>query len=120
MMALIVALILNTSNVNIDDFRVFDNKTTNVYEISCLNAREINKRLVGTFLEGTGDVMFLIEQEKGINFRTVYAIAGLESGKGKILSGKYNQEKRDEKEKDLTKAGINLLKLEKIIKDKER
>ena len=34
--------------------------------------------------------MFYIEQEKGINFRVIYAIAGLESGKGKALSGKNN------------------------------
>ena len=91
MILLICILTLNINiNINIDDFRVFDNKTLNVYEISGLNAREINKRLVGTFLEDTGDMMFYIEQEKGINFRVIYAIAGLESGKGKTLSGKNN------------------------------
>ncbi|EJU22592.1 mannosyl-glycoprotein endo-beta-N-acetylglucosaminidase domain protein [Peptoanaerobacter stomatis] len=62
----------------------------NVYKISGLNAREINKRLQGTFLEDTGDMMYYIEQEKGINFRVIYAIAGLEIGKGKKLSGKNN------------------------------
>ena len=91
MILLICILTLNINiNINIDDFRVFDNKTLNVYEISGLNAREINKRLVGTFLEDTGDMMYHIEQEKGINFRVIYAIAGLESGKGEILSGKNN------------------------------
>jgi hypothetical protein len=78
-------------DINIDDFRVFDNKMMNVYEISNLNAREINERLQGTFLEDTGDMMYYIEQEKGINFRVIYAIAGLESGKGKKLSGKVKQ-----------------------------
>ena len=91
MIVLILSLMLNANiNINIDDFRVFDNKTLNVYEISGLNAREINKRLQGTFLEDTGDMMYHIEQEKGINFRAIYAIAGLESGKGKRLSGKNN------------------------------
>ena len=91
MIILILTLMLNVNiDINIDDFRVFDNKTLNVYEISNLNAREINKRLQGTFLAGTGDMMFYIEQEKGINFRVIYAIAGLESGKGKALSGKNN------------------------------
>lgn len=91
MIILILSLMLNANiDINIDDFRVFDNKTMNVYEISNLNAREINKRLAGTFLEDTGDMMFYIEQEKGINFRVIYAIAGLESGKGQILSGRNN------------------------------
>ena len=91
MIVLILSLMLNANiDINIDDFRVFDNKTLNVYEISGLNAREINKRVQGTFLEDTGDMMYYIEQEKGINFRVIYAIAGLESGKGKRLSGKNN------------------------------
>ena len=91
MIIFILSLMLNVNiDINIDDFRVFDNKTLNVYEISGLNAREINKRLDGTFLEDTGDMMFYIEQKKGINFRAIYAIAGLESGKGQILSGKNN------------------------------
>ena len=91
MIVFILTLMLNVNiDINIDDFRVFDNKTMNVYEISGLNAKEINKRLAGTFLEDTGDMMYHIEQEKGINFRAIYAIAGLESGKGQILSGKNN------------------------------
>ena len=91
MIILILSLMLNVNiDINIDDFRVFDNKTMNVYEISNLNAREINKRLAGTFLEDTGDMMYYIEQEKGINFRVIYAIAGLESGKGKQTSGRNN------------------------------
>ena len=53
-------------DINIDDFRVFDNKTLNVYEISGLNARDINKRLQDTFLADTGDMMYHIEQEKGM------------------------------------------------------
>nr|DAX28104.1 MAG TPA: autolysin E [Caudoviricetes sp.] len=92
MIILILTLMLNVNiDINIDDFRVFDNKMMNVYEISNLNAREINERLQGTFLEDTGDMMYYIEQEKGINFRVIYAIAGLESGKGKKLSGKVKQ-----------------------------
>lgn len=91
MIVLILSLMLNANiDINIDDFRVFDNKTLNVYEISGLNAREIDKRLQGTFLEDTGKMMYKIETEKGINFRAVYAIAALESGKGKKLSGKNN------------------------------
>lgn len=91
MITFILSLMLNVNiDINIDDLRIFDNKTLNVYEISGLNAREINKRLQSTFLEDTGDMMFYIEQKKGINFRAIYAIAGLESGKGQILSGKNN------------------------------
>lgn len=74
---------LNAGNVKDIDFMIFDNKSINVYEISYLSGNEINKRLKDTFLEGCGDMMYMIEREKGINFRAVYAIAALESGKGK-------------------------------------
>jgi hypothetical protein len=72
------------------EMRVTDNFSTDVYQISNLNDKEINKRLKGTFLEGTGKMMYQIEMEKGINFRAVYAIAALESGKGKQTSGRNN------------------------------
>lgn len=72
------------------EMKVTDNFSTDVYLISNLNDKEINKKLKGTFLEGTGKMMYQIEMEKGINFRAVYAIAALESGKGKELSGKNN------------------------------
>ena len=74
---------LNSGNVKDIDFMIFDNKSINVYEISYLSGNEINKKLKDTFLEGCGDMMYMIEREKGINFRAVYAIAALESGKGK-------------------------------------
>lgn len=72
------------------ELKVVDNFSTDVYQISNLNDKEINKRLAGTFLEGTGKMMYQIEMEKGINFRAVYAIAALESGKGTELAGKNN------------------------------
>ena len=72
------------------EMKVTDNFSTDVYQISNLNDKEINKRLKGTFLEGTGKMMYQIEMEKGINFRAVYAIAALESGKGTELAGKNN------------------------------
>lgn len=78
------------SNTIIYEMKVVDNFSTDVYKISNLNDREIDRRLKGTFLEGTGKMMYQIEMEKGINFRAVYAIAALESGKGKELSGKNN------------------------------
>ena len=78
------------SNTIIYEIKVIDNFSTDVYQISNLNDKEINKRLAGTFLEGTGKMMYKIEMEKGINFRAVYAIAALESGKGKQTSGRNN------------------------------
>jgi len=99
-MELILSIFLIFNSINIDtntlidtvkyEMKVTDNFSTNVYQISNLNDREINKKLKGTFLEGTGKMMYQIEMEKGINFRAVYAIAALESGKGKELSGKNN------------------------------
>ena len=65
------------------EMRVTDNFSTDVYQISNLNDKEINKRLKGTFLEGTGKMMYQIEMEKGINFRAVYAISAHESRKVK-------------------------------------
>ncbi|WP_242822824.1 glucosaminidase domain-containing protein [Peptoanaerobacter stomatis] len=87
---MILILMLNAGNVKDIDFMIFDNKSINVYEISYLSGNEINKRLKDTFLEGCGDMMYMIEREKGINFRAVYAIAALESGKGKNTSEKNN------------------------------
>ena len=95
-----IFLIFNSIDIDIDtnalidtviyELKVVDNFSTNVYKISNLNDKEINKKLAGTFLEGTGKMMYQIEMEKGINFRAVYAIAALESGKGKELAGKNN------------------------------
>ncbi|EHL19805.1 hypothetical protein HMPREF9628_01321 [Peptoanaerobacter stomatis] len=90
-MGVILSMLLLLSNVNmgalvdtiIYELKVKDNFSTDVYTISNLNDKEINKKLAGTFLEGTGKMMYMIEREKGINFRAVYAIAALESGKGK-------------------------------------
>ena len=70
--------------------QMVDTKTVNVYEISNLNAYMINEKLKGTFLENTGEMMYFIEQTKGINFRAIYGIAGLESGKGKRLAAMNN------------------------------
>lgn len=78
------------SNTIIYELKVVDTFSTDVYQISNLNDKEIDKKLKGTFLEGTGKMMYQIEMENGINFRAVYAIAALESGKGKELSGKNN------------------------------
>ena len=99
-MELILSMFLLWSSIDIDigalsntiiyEIKVIDNFSTDVYQISNLNDKEVNKRLKGTFLEGTGKMMYKIETEKGINFRAVYAIAALESGKGKELSGKNN------------------------------
>lgn len=99
-MELILSMFLIFNSINIDtnalidtvkyEMKVTDNFSTDVYQISNLNDKEINKRLKGTFLSGTGKMMYQIEMEKGINFRAVYAIAALESGKGKELSGKNN------------------------------
>lgn len=99
-MELILSMFLLWSSIDIDigalsntivyEIKVIDNFSTDVYQISNLNDKEINKRLKGTFLEGTGKMMYKIETEKGINFRAVYAIAALESGKGKQTSGKNN------------------------------
>ena len=99
-MELILSMFLLWSSIDIDigalsntivyEIKVIDNFSTDVYQISNLNDKEINKRLKGTFLEGTGKMMYKIETEKGINFRAVYAIASLESGKGKQTSGKNN------------------------------
>lgn len=99
-MELILSMFLLWSSIDIDigalsntiiyEIKVIDNFSTDVYQISNLNDKEINKKLAGTFLEGTGKMMYKIEMEKGINFRAVYAIAALESGKGKQTSGKNN------------------------------
>ena len=99
-MELILSIFLIFNSIDIDtnalidtmiyELRVVDNFSTDVYQISNLNDKEINKRLKGTFLEGTGKMMYQIEMEKGINFRAVYAIAALESGKGKQTSGINN------------------------------
>ena len=99
-MELILSMFLLWSSIDIDigalsntivyEMKVVDNFSFDVYQISNLNDKEINKRLKGTFLEGTGKMMYLIETEKGINFRAVYAIAALESGKGTKLAGKNN------------------------------
>ena len=99
-MELILSIFLLWSSIDIDtnalidtvkyETKVTDNFSTDVYQISNLNDKEINKRLKGTFLEGTGKMMYQIETEKGINFRAVYAIAALESGKGKQTSGRNN------------------------------
>ena len=78
------------SNTIIYELKVVDNFSFDVYQISNLNDKEIDKKLKGTFLEGTGKMMYQIETEKGINFRAVYAIAALESGKGKQTSGRNN------------------------------
>ena len=99
-MELILSIFLLFNSINIDtnalidtviyEMKVVDNFSFDVYQISNLNDKEINKKLKGTFLEGTGKMMYLIETEKGINFRAVYAIAALESGKGKQTSGRNN------------------------------
>ena len=99
-MELILSMFLIFNSINIDtntlidtviyEMKVTDNFSTDVYQISNLNDKEINKRLKGTFLSGTGKMMYKIEMEKGINFRAVYAIAALESGKGKQTSGRNN------------------------------
>lgn len=99
-MEVILSIFLLFNSIDIDtnalidtvkyEMKVTDNFSTDVYQISNLNDKEINKRLKGTFLEGTGKMMYKIETEKGINFRAVYAIASLESGKGKQTSGKNN------------------------------
>ena len=99
-MELILSIFLLFNSIDIDtnalidtvkyEMKVTDNFSTDVYQISNLNDKEINKRLKGTFLSGTGKMMYQIEMEKGINFRAVYAIAALESGKGKQTSGKNN------------------------------
>lgn len=99
-MELILSIFLLFNSIDIDtnalidtvkyEMKVTDNFSTDVYQISNLNDKEINKRLKGTFLEGTGKMMYKIEMEKGINFRAVYAIAALESGKGTELAGKNN------------------------------
>ena len=99
-MELILSIFLIFNSIDIDtnalidtviyELKVVDNFSTDVYKISNLNDKEINKRLKGTFLEGTGKMMYKIETEKGINFRAVYAIAALESGKGKQTSGRNN------------------------------
>nr|DAU32936.1 MAG TPA: Mannosyl-glycoprotein endo-beta-N-acetylglucosaminidase [Caudoviricetes sp.] len=99
-MELILSIFLIFNSIDIDtkalidtviyELKVVDNFSTYVYKISNLNDKEINKRLKGTFLEGTGKMMYQIEMEKGINFRAVYAIAALESGKGTELAGKNN------------------------------
>ena len=99
-MEVILSIFLLFNSIDIDtnalidtvkyEMKVTDNFSTDVYQISNLNDKEINKRLKGTFLEGTGKMMYKIETEKGINFRAVYAIAALESGKGKELSGRNN------------------------------
>ena len=99
-MELILSIFLIFNSIDIDtntlidtvkyEMKVVDNFSTDVYKISNLNDKEINKRLAGTFLEGTGKMMYKIEMEKGINFRAVYAIAALESGKGTELAGKNN------------------------------
>ena len=99
-MELILSIFLIFNSIDIDtnalidtmiyELKVVDNFSTDVYQISNLNDKEINKRLKGTFLEGTGKMMYQIEMEKGINFRAVYAIAALESGKGKQTSGRNN------------------------------
>ena len=99
-MELILSIFLIFNSIDIDtnalidtmiyELKVVDNFSTDVYKISNLNDREIDRRLKGTFLEGTGKMMYQIEMEKGINFRAVYAIAALESGKGTELAGKNN------------------------------
>ena len=99
-MELILSIFLIFNSIDIDtnalidtviyELKVVDNFSTDVYKISNLNDKEINKRLKGTFLEGTGKMMYKIETEKGINFRAVYAIAALESRKGKQTSGRNN------------------------------
>ena len=99
-MELILSIFLIFNSIDIDtnalidtmiyELKVVDNFSTDFYQISNLNDKEINKRLKGTFLSGTGKMMYKIEMEKGINFRAVYAIAALESGKGKQTSGKNN------------------------------
>ena len=99
-MELILSMFLLWSSIDIDvgalsntiiyELKVVDNFSTDVYKISNLNDREIDRRLKGTFLEGTGKMMYQIEMEKGINFRAVYAIAALESGKGTELAAKNN------------------------------
>lgn len=99
-MELILSIFLIFNSIDIDtnalidtviyELKVVDNFSTDIYQISNLNDKEINKRLKGTFLSGTGKMMYKIEMEKGINFRAVYAIAALESGKGKQTSGKNN------------------------------
>ena len=99
-MEVILSILLLFNSIDIDtnalidtvkyEMKVTDNFSTDVYQISNLNDKEINKRLKGTFLEGTGKMMYKIETEKGINFRAVYAIAALESGKGTELAGKNN------------------------------
>ena len=81
-MELILSMFLIFNSINIDtntlidtvkyEMKVTDNFSTDVYQISNLNDKEISKRL------------------KGINFRAVYAIAALESGKGTELAGKNN------------------------------
>ena len=99
-MELILSIFLLFNSINIDtnavidtvkyEIKVTDNFSFDVYQISNLNDKEIDKKLKGTFLEGTGKMMYQIEMEKGINFRAVYAIAALESGKGTELAGKNN------------------------------
>ncbi|EJU20353.1 mannosyl-glycoprotein endo-beta-N-acetylglucosaminidase [Peptoanaerobacter stomatis] len=97
-MGVILSMLLLFNNIDINklintviyELKVTDNFSDDVYSISNLNDKEINKKLAGTFLEGTGKMMYMIESEKGINFRAVYAIAALESGKGKFTSGGNN------------------------------
>ena len=100
-MEFILSLMLIFGNVDSQNMAIYkneiykqlqmvDNKTVDVYYISNLNAYMINEKLKGTFLEGTGDMMYFIEQSKGINFRAIYGIAGLESGKGKRLAAMNN------------------------------
>lgn len=67
-----------------------DNKTADFYQISGLSQNSIKDKLKGGFLEDSADILYKIEQEKGINFRAIYAIGALESGYGKYASGNYN------------------------------
>lgn len=76
-------------NKRVEDI-IIDNKTCEPFVISGLSSDGINEKLKGTFLEGTGDFFYKVEQKYGVNFRFIYGIGSLESGYGKYLSGKYN------------------------------
>lgn len=67
-----------------------DNKSQNPFMISGLTAKQIDEKLAGTFMEGAGEVCHKAEQEYGVNFRLIYAVAALESGRGKNLANTHN------------------------------
>lgn len=67
-----------------------DNHSVAPFIISGASVAEIAQAIDRTYLDGIAETLYICENEYGVNFRFIYAIGAMESGRGKYLSNSYN------------------------------